>query len=265
MTTPPPPPVAELDHVTLVRDATTLLDDVSLSIHAGEAWALMGRNGSGKTTLLKAICGHEWPTSGAVRLLGEELGAVPVHELRRRVGWETSFLASRFGDAETPPGIVATGIDNVMQRFREFTPGEWERVHAALGRLEAGGFAHKPWRVLSQGERQRVLLARALVNEPELLILDEPCAGLDPLAREEFLDLVAGLLARPGAPALVLVTHHLEEARPFIGQAALLREGRLLAAGPREQVLQPALLREAFGLDYEARWDGAEYHVRLRR
>lgn len=264
--TQPAPPAAELRGVSVVRDGATLLSGIDWTIDAGSGWALVGANGSGKTTLLKVLTGYEWPTTGSVRLAGRALGSVPLAEARRSIGWATSHLAARFRDADLPRGIVLTGIDNALGLFREFSRGEAEQADAALARLGAEGIAERPWRLLSQGERQRVLLARAMVNAPSLLILDEPCAGLDPAAREDLLDDLEALADGPQAPAIVLVTHHLEEIRPFIAGALALADGRPLACGPVAEALAPAIINQAFGLRYEVeRRPGGGYGVVLER
>lgn len=257
--------VLDLDRICVRRSGRMILRDVSCTIPAGGHWALLGANGSGKTTLLKVICGYEWPTSGSVEVLGQRFGACDIPRLRRSIGWASSFLVQRFPPDVDPLTIVATGIDAALAPHREYDDAEYQRAYDALGRVGGAELYDKPYAVLSQGERQRVVLARALVNDPPLLILDEPCAGLDPASRERFLDEVEDFAARPGAPTLLLVTHHLEELRPLFGSALLLKDGRVIGQGARERALAPAALRAAFGMVYEVESSASGYRVSVRR
>jgi len=259
-----PAPVFHLEGVTVRRQGTEILRGVTWRFDQGQHWALLGPNGCGKTTLLKVLAGYEWATTGSVEVLGERFGECSIPDLRKRIGWAGSFLAQRFHDSETPLNIVVTGFEASLGRFREFTPDEVGMAVAALERLGAGSILDKPYGVLSQGERQRVLIARSIVHSPRLLVLDEPCAGLDPSAREAFLDDVEQFAAAAHAPSIIFVTHHIEEIRPHISHAMVMKDGLALASGPTEAVLRGGALAEAFGLEYrvDKRHDGYAVHVR---
>lgn len=241
-------PILEISGLRVDRGDARILRGIDWRVLPGEHWAILGANGSGKTSLLRALAGYLTPTAGRLTVLGEEYGRSDWPELRRRIGIVSSALAGSIPGNETALETVISG------RFAQLDL--WARVRRAdrlaslrlLRTVGLGRFAERPWGHLSQGERQRVLIARALAARPGLLILDEPCAGLDPVAREKFLAFVAGLARRrPRGPALVLVTHHVEEIIPAFSRVLLLRRGRVLAAGPRRRMLTSAHLSEVFG------------------
>ena len=240
-------PLLEVTQLRVERGSTAILRGVNWRVARGEHWVILGANGSGKTSLLKALTGYLSPTAGELSLLGRRYGECDWRELRFKIGVVTSaFIAS------IPPSEVA--LDTVMSgKYAQLDL--WHRVtsadRAAAARLlRSVGLAHlakREWAYLSQGERQRILIARALMARPQLLILDEPCAGLDPVARENFLRFLETLPRRRGAPGLVLVTHHVEEITPSFTHALLLRAGSVLAAGPRATVLTSKNLSAVFG------------------
>ncbi|MBX3727755.1 MAG: ABC transporter ATP-binding protein [Candidatus Sumerlaeia bacterium] len=252
-----------LDSIDLEREGTPILRGVSWRVAAGEHWAIIGANGCGKTTVLKVATGYEWPTRGAVEVLGQRYGEINIPQLRRHIGWVSSAILARFPGANRALDIAVSGFEASMGLFRAFTEEEYARARAALDRVGMGALAGRRWEVLSQGERQRALIARALVNEPALLILDEPCAGLDPVARVDFLDGVERLVASGHAPAVLLVTHHVEELRPFINRVLLLRDGAVLAAGSTDAVLTEPLLARTFGRPCRLDRVGGEFRLRV--
>lgn len=256
--------MVELRDITYIREGQTILSGVSWRIERGQHWTLLGANGSGKTTLLKVITGYEWPSSGEVSVLGQHFGECDLRALRKAVGWVSSAVLHQFPVHNTALDVVASGLDASIGLYRDFAPAEWAAAEAALARVGAGAVAGRAYRLLSQGEQQRVLIARGLVNRPALLILDEPCAGLDPAAREHFLSDLNALTQPADAPTTILVTHHIEEIGPWVSDVLVLRAGRMLAAGRKEDVLRAAVLAEAFGgpcrVDclngrYYLRWD----------
>jgi iron complex transport system ATP-binding protein len=248
----PGTPAVRLEHVRVVRGGTALLDDVSLEVGAGERWALLGPNGSGKTTLLKVVGSTLWPTSGTVEILGERLGRVDMRELRTRIA-VVSASVGRTLRAELPAlDVVLTGRHAALETWwHDYSDGDRRQASQLLAEAGFGGegFAGRPFGLLSEGERQQVLLARALMSSPELLLMDEPAAGLDLGARERLLRRLAVLAADPAVPPLVLVTHHLEEIPPGVTHAALMREARVVAAGVIDEVLTDATVSEAFGVE----------------
>jgi iron complex transport system ATP-binding protein len=241
------------------RTGAVLVGPVDLAIGHGERWALLGPNGSGKTSLLLLAGARRQPVRGSVTVLGERLGACDVRVLRRRIGHTSHRLADSVRGAMTVREVVLAGARGAIESWlTEFTAEEAERAQAALERVGCGGLADRQIGSCSQGERARVMLARALVADPQLLLLDEPCAGLDLPSRES----LVRALDDPGLPTLVLATHHLEELPASTTHAALLREGRLLAAGPVAEVLTEARLGECFGMPLEISRHGGRYSAR---
>jgi len=238
--------IVELRDITYIREGQTILSGVSWRIEPRQHWALLGANGSGKTTLLKVITGYEWPSAGEVAVLGQRFGECDLRALRKLVGWVSSAVLHQFPLHNTARDVVASGLDASIGLYRDFTDAEWAAAEAALTRVGATAVTGRAYRLLSQGEQQRVLIARALVNRPALLILDEPCAGLDPAARERFLEDLEGLTRPADAPTTILVTHHIEEIGPWVSDVLVLRGGRMLAVGAREAVLRAEVLAEAF-------------------
>src|SRR5882724_11681606 len=221
-------------HVTGLRvecGDTVILDDISWRVRRGEHWVILGANGSGKTSLLSALTGYLTPTAGEMEVLGETYGETDWRELRKHVGLVSSSVRQMMADDEPALETIVSGRYAIIDYgSASSTAG---RKHAAhiLKSIEFSHLAARPWRVLSQGERQRVLIGRALMANPPLLILDEPCAGLDPVAREHFLQFLQKLGSRKGAPTLILVTHHVEEIMPAFSHVLLLKAVLVLAQG----------------------------------
>jgi len=236
----------------VVCNGTPLLDDIWWEVGARDRWALLGPNGSGKTTLLKVIGSSLWPTRGLVEILGERLGRVDMRQLRRRIA-VVSASVSRTLRPELPAlDVVLTGRHAALETWwNEYTEVDRSQARDLLSQAGFGGdeFARRPFGLLSEGERQQVLLARALMGSPELLLMDEPAAGLDLGARERLLTRLASLAVDPEVPPLVLVTHHLEELPPGMTHAALIRGARLVASGPVDAVLTGDNVSDAFGVD----------------
>ena len=243
--------VLDIRDVAFVRDGRPILDGVSWTVQRGQHWVLLGANGSGKTTLLKVLTGYEWPTRGRMRVLGREFGHCDIRELRKAIGWVSSAIESKFPTNDTSLEVVLSGLEAWLGLYREFTRDEHERAEDSLAAVRADHLAGQRFETLSQGEQQRVMIARALVNRPALLVLDEPCAGLDPGARESFLSSVGSLAADKSGPAIVLVTHHVEEIRPWITHAMLLREGRTATTGEVNSTLTSENLSRVFGMPCE--------------
>jgi iron complex transport system ATP-binding protein len=263
--------ILEVNHLRIARGDTTILDDVSWRVDRGEHWAILGANGSGKTSLLKALTGYLSPTRGDLALLGRRYGTCDWRDLRLQIGVVMSAFAASIPPAEPALDTVVSGKFAQLDLWHPVTSADRATGLRLLRSSGLGGLARREWLYLSQGERQRVLIARALMARPRLLILDEPCAGLDPVARENFLRFVDQLATqnksptsrRPKSPALVLVTHHVEEITPAFTHALLLRDGRVLAAGPREQVLTSANLSATFGAPLRISRPGSRYRLHL--
>jgi iron complex transport system ATP-binding protein len=233
--------------VDLVRDSQLLLDQVSVAIRAGEHWALLGPNGAGKSTLLRIMATYAYPSRGHVDLLGHRLGRVNVFTLRPWIGHVSPH--HRVDPQRTVREVVLTGITGTIQlvQQRETSAAELSRAAALTELMGLVGRADAPWQVLSQGERGRALIARALMAQPRLLLLDEPAAGLDVAGREQLLASMDDLRHRQPDLASVLVTHHLEELPASTTHALLIRDGRVMAAGPADDVLTTELVTACFG------------------
>ncbi|MBL9174379.1 MAG: ABC transporter ATP-binding protein [Verrucomicrobiales bacterium] len=240
-------PILDVSSLTILRDRNVILDEVTWTVRPGEHWVLLGANGSGKTSLLSALTGYLMPTRGEIRVLGQRYGESDWRELRTRIGIVSSALRQLMPDHETALDAVVSGRQAVVDLWGSPTRAEARAGRQLLESVDAGPLAHRPWAVLSQGERQRVLIARALMARPRLLILDEPCAGLDPVAREHFLQFLERVGRQPNGPALVLVTHHVEEITPAFRHVLMLRGGRVVAAGRRTKVLNSRNLSAMFG------------------
>jgi iron complex transport system ATP-binding protein len=241
--------VLSLTGVAVVRDGATLLADVDWTVHEGERWVVLGPNGAGKTTLMQLASASLFPTRGRVELLGEVFGAVDLSDLRIRVGLSSAALGDRIPAHERAIDVVVTASYGVVGRWQEaYDAADTARAAELLARVGLRAFVDRRFGTLSEGERKRVMLARALMSDPELLLLDEPAAGLDLGAREALLRLLTRLAADPASPPTVLVTHHPEEVPVGTTHALLMARGRTVAAGPVRDVLTGALLSRAFGL-----------------
>ncbi len=246
---PGPGSVVELAGVGVRRGGADLLTDVDWTVREGERWVVLGPNGAGKTTLLSVAATLLHPSSGVAAVLGEVLGATDVFELRPRIGLASAALADRIPGGETVGDVVVTAARALYGRSREgYDATDAIQAMRVLDRVGAGRLVRRTYGTLSEGERKRVQIARALMTDPELLLLDEPAAGLDLGAREGLVQILAELAADPAAPTLVLVTHHLEEVPPGVTHAMALRGGRVTAAGPIAEVLTGDVLGATFGL-----------------
>ncbi|WP_396187640.1 ABC transporter ATP-binding protein [Citricoccus sp.] len=247
--TPSGESVVEMAGVGVRRGTKDLLSEVSWQVREGERWIIMGPNGAGKSTLLQVASTRMHPTTGMVGILDEVLGAVDVFELRPRIGLSSAALAQQLPDGETVLNAVLTASWGVMGRWNEtYDTVDEERARRLIWQWGLSGYEERRFGTLSEGERKRVLVARALMTDPELLLLDEPAAGLDLAGRETLVRALTRLASDLAAPALVLVTHHVEEVPPGFTHALLMRQGRVVAAGPLEQTLTEDHLSTAFGL-----------------
>lgn len=239
-----------LRDVTLRRDGTDLLRGVDLAVEHGDHVALVGANGAGKTSLLRLLAGYEHPTTGTAVVAGEALGRVDVRTLRRSVGLVSTWLDDLVAERHRVDAVVAAALDGATLPWRAHVePGPVrDRAHAVLDRLGILHLAERSLEVCSQGERQRVRLARALVIEPRVLLLDEPFAGLDIGGREALLLDLERTVVHDRDLTVVLVTHRLEEIPRGMDHAAVLADGRVLASGLIDDVLVPSVLEQAFGL-----------------
>lgn len=252
--------------VRVEREAV-ILDGIDWRVRSGEHWVMLGPNGSGKSSLLAVLCGYLTPSDGEVHLLGETYGESDWQALKPRVGLVSSVVANRIEPPETALEVVLSGRFGMINYWGRPAARDVADARAMLERVEAAPLADRPWAHLSQGERQRVLIGRALLSGCSVLLLDEPCAGLDPVARERFLALVERLgreWASSGvaSPSIVLVTHHVEEIVPSISHALVLEAGgRVVACGPIGEVLGSRTLTRAFGALVRLRRDGGRFRL----
>jgi len=241
------PAILDVSNLRIERGQTVILDDISWRVARGQHWVILGPNGCGKTTLLNSLTGYISPTGGDVSVLGRTYGECDWRDLRLQIGIVTSALQASIPPAEPAIETVISGKYAQLDLWMNPTRADKAAALKLLRFIDAAHLARREWVYLSQGERQRVLIARALMAKPRLLILDEPCSGLDPVAREHFLAFIEKLARRRASPALVLVTHHVEEITPAFTHALLLREGKTLAQGPLAATLTSHTLTHAFG------------------
>ncbi len=244
---PDPDLLIDFNEVTVRRSGHTLVGPVTWQVELDERWVVLGPNGAGKTSLLRMAAAEMHPTSGHANLLGEVLGKVDISELRPRIGLSSAAVASRVPLDEKVSDLVVSAGYAVVGRWREkYDDVDTDRAVDMLESLGAEHLSDRAYGTLSEGERKRVLIARALMTDPELLLLDEPAAGLDLGGREELVEKLGDLAADPDAPATVLVTHHVEEIPPGFTHALLLNEGSVIAQGLLDEVLTAENLSEAF-------------------
>jgi iron complex transport system ATP-binding protein len=239
-------PVLELRGLSLQREIL-ILDDIDWKVMPGEHWAVLGANGSGKTTLLNVLTAYMTPSRGEMTVLGKRYGAYDWRELRKKIGIVSSSLRALLRSDEPALNAVVSGKEAILNYWGEITEADRRAGRSILKEIECTELADRPWGYLSQGEQQRILIGRALMAKPKILILDEPCAGLDMVARETFLDFLQRLTRRSKDLTLLLVTHHVEEIASFFSHVLLLKSGKALASGPKAKVLQSKQLSQAFG------------------
>jgi iron complex transport system ATP-binding protein len=247
-------PALEFRRVSYALDGRKILDGIEWSIARGEHWAILGPNGSGKTTLLRIACGFLWPNAGGdVARNGETLVNLP--ELRKSIGWVTASLAADIPKREPALHTVVSGKYAQMGLFSwpwdKPRPSDYTRAEKYLEQMGAGRLKKQEFGTLSQGEQQKVLIARARMTRPYLVLLDEPCAGMDPGARENFLASLEKLGKQKNVPALVYVTHHIEEILPMFKKTLILKHGKVLAAGATEALLKRDVLRKLYGVGFD--------------
>ncbi len=247
------PEILNVSELRVVRGRTEILKGVSWRVQKGEHWVILGPNGCGKTSLLKSLTGYLSPSSGEIALLGRRYGRDDWRELRLEVGIVTSALQASIPPAEPALETVVSGRYAQLDLWAKPTRSERAEASRWLRFVGGAALAKREWTHLSQGERQRILIARSLMARPRLLILDEPCAGLDPVAREEFLWFIESLARRRSGPSLVLVTHHAEEIMPAFTHALVLEAGRVYASGPKARVVSTRTLSGAFGASVRVR------------
>ncbi len=256
-------PILEVRGVTVARGKMTILNRVTWAVRPGEHWAILGANGSGKTSLLRVLNAYLNPTSGEIRVFGQTYSHTDWRVLRTKIGIVSTAISNAMRDEEPALESVISGKFAMIDFWGDARPEDVREADQILKRVEASHLAKRAWGYLSQGERQRVLIGRALMAKPRLLILDEPCAGLDPVAREHFLQFLDRIGRQPDAPSVVLVTHHVEELVPALSHVLILRQGRAFAAGSRASVLTSKNLSAAFGAGVRLRQRRSRYSLEV--
>ncbi len=255
--------VISLNEVTVTRSGNDLLNRVSWQVELDERWVVLGPNGAGKTTLLNLAGARMHPTKGKAFLLGEKLGRTALAELRPRIGMSSMAVADRIPPGETVQDVVVTSAWDVVGRFKEkYEAVDEVRARVLLEQLNVVHLADREYGTLSEGERKRVQIARALMADPELLLLDEPAAGLDLGGREALMQRLTELAYDPDSPALVLVVHHVEEIPPGFSHALLLREGTVVAQGLAHETITSENLSKTFGVPLALERTGERYFAR---
>ena len=246
------PVVLRLSDVSLTRNGTTILNGVSWSVDSAERWVILGPNGAGKTTLLQLAAAQMHPSLGTVQVLDAELGKVDVFEVRPRIGFASTAMAKRIPASEAVLDVVLTAAYSVTGRWSEqYEDIDVRRANRVLAEWRLDHLADRRFGDLSDGEQKRVQIARSVMTDPELLLLDEPAASLDLGAREELLQLLGGYASAPAAPGMVMVTHHVEEIPVGFTHALLLQHGTVVAAGPLAETITAERIEQTFGLPDE--------------
>jgi len=260
-----PGDVVELSCVTLFRDQTLILRDINWQVDRGQHWAVIGANGSGKTTLLNIAAGYMWPSRGTARVLGSSFGSVDLRELRKRIGWVSSALMERIPPRRTARQIAVSGRNATLGLLKDDpTDEDLQRADSLLDFLGCAHRAGHAFGTLSQGEQQKTLIARALMPHPELLILDEVSSGLDLASRENLLRTLGSLAEQKDGPTLIFVTHHIEEIIPIFTHVLALKDGKVLACGPKDEVLTQGILEEALELELQVDRASGRYWPTIR-
>ena len=257
----------EIDSVTVVKNGVRILDDINWTIEPGERWVLFGANGSGKTTLLEVVSTYLFPTRGTVHLFGERLGGTDVRALRPRIGYVGPGPTRYVRQSLPSIDVVVTGrhASFVGTRWHDYTDDDWRRARECLALMGVERLTDRTFGTMSEGEKKRVLIARALITSPDLLLLDEPGSGLDLGSRERLVGSLASLAADMGAPPVVLVTHHVEEIPPGFDKVLMIADGSVVAQGRVDEVLTAAALSTTFGMPLEIERRGQRWRAWARQ
>lgn len=250
-----------LQHLSLIRGNRQVLNDVSIEMKSDENWVILGRNGSGKTTLLEMMTGYMFPSSGRVEVLGHVYGQCDVREVRKSIGYISQSLLEKLTLSDPVWEVVATGAYAFLRFYQDIPEEARSLAYSLLNEMDFGRLAELPLGTLSQGERKKVMLARSLMANPKILIMDEPCAGLDLYEREKMLHEIDRLRQRN--ITVVYVTHHVEEIVPLFTHVALIKDGRLTAAGRKDEVLNHELIKQTYDIDVQLEWDGGRPWIKV--
>jgi iron complex transport system ATP-binding protein len=254
----------DLRNVTVKRGNRTILADINWTVRKGQHWTILGANGSGKTSLLNTLTAYLTISKGEFELLGHKYGTTDWREVRKKTGLISESIMGRIGNKETCIEIIASGKHAMINYWGLISEEEYGKGLEILRKIECAHLAEDIWATLSQGEKQRLLIGRALMADLNILILDEPCAGLDPAARENFLAFLNRLAEDDPDLVLLLVTHHVEEITPIFSHVLLLKEGKVLASGEKENTLNSAMLSKVFNTEVELKQNNSRYSMAIR-
>ncbi|WP_188456425.1 ABC transporter ATP-binding protein [Virgibacillus oceani] len=246
--------VIDLQHVSWKRQEELILSNVNWQVSKGEHWAVLGLNGSGKTTLLNMVNGYFWPTAGQISVLNQAFGKTDIRELRKSIGWVSSSLQEKVKTADFTEDVVVSGKYASIGLYENPIEEDYQKALKLMNQLGCGQLAGRTYQTCSQGERQKILIARGLMNSPELLILDEPCNGLDFISREELMFAINQLALQKNAPTIIFVTHHLEEILPVFTHTILLQRGTVFDKGETADVLTAENLSRFFDISVGIEW-----------
>lgn len=252
-----------MEDLLLYRNGKTILQNVSWEVQDGEHWAILGLNGSGKTTLLKVINGYLWPNEGSVQVLGETFGKTDIREIRKSIGWVSAAMVEEFDRRDPAIEVVLSGKYGAIRLFESVTEEEIAEGVRMMKRFKIAHLVNSAFEYLSQGERQRVQIARAMLAKPKLLILDEPCTGLDLVEREHLLNTISEL-AEEGNVTILYVTHHVEEVLPCFTHTLLMRDGQVFAQGESTLLLNEDILSSFFNHDIAVRLEKGRAWVAVK-
>ena len=257
--------VVSFNDVSLQRSGQLILSEINWEINENEHWAILGLNGSGKTSLLNILTGYHFPTTGEVAVLGNLFGKTNLPELRKDIGFVSSSL-DRFADIinnETVESLIISGKFASFGLYEQVSKADWEKASSLLSELRLSYLSGKQYNLLSQGEQRRVLIARALMSDPKILILDEPCSGLDIRSREEVLLLINKIV--DDSCHVIYVTHHIEEIVSEISHVLLLRDGQVVGSGPKDKILTDNFLSETFEVRVKVRWEEGRPNLSIQK
>lgn len=257
---PAPHPTLRVQGIEF-RRGRGILKGIDWTVEQGQHWCMLGPNGCGKTSLINIITGYDSATDGTIEIDGAKFGDNDWREVRKRVGIVASTLTTFLESGEPVVDVVASGRDAKLNLWEEPPETLRKEARALLKRSGISYLAASLWGPLSQGEKQKVLICRAMMAKFKVLILDEPCAGLDPVAREHFLQWLQQLSQKPGAPSMIMVTHHVEEILPCMSHVIVLKSGEVLAAGPKDEILTSERLSEAYGASVSLHLRGQRYQL----
>lgn len=257
--------VIKFSDITFRRGQSIIIDGLNWEVQKGDHWVIFGANGSGKTTLLNLLTGYLWPTNGIIRVLGEQFGRVDLREFRKKFGWVSSALNMMVQPQSKGIDIVLSGYTATLGVKEDYDDNQIQKAGEVLDFLKCRYLADRYYGVMSQGERQKIMIARALVTMPEILILDEACAGLDLAARENILNTIYSLMKNQNSPTILFVTHHIDEIHPEFNKTLLLKGGRELSSGDTDSVITSESISSAFDIPLTVERHNNRFVVKFKK